>query len=168
MDVLNTAESSMTVRTQTLVLPYDAVNLNDIIRHTNEASVGRGIVYAKRKFARKKTGRTRVRDRYAELKAQWAVRILAHAREQHIEPFPNGAHVAFTIMESTRMRDPDNICSGTSKVVLDGLVKCGVLPTDSWKGVRSLSFRWGVGTPAVHVQLTEPREPSPTDNEEEE
>lgn len=157
----------MSMRIQTLVLPYPAPNLNDLIRYTNDASVGRGIVYAKRKFARHKTGRTRVRDRYTEVKSQWATRVLAHVREQRVESFPGGAHIAFTIVEPARNRDPDNICSGTAKFVLDGLVKCGVIPNDGWSGVHSLRFDWEVGIPSVRVQLTAPTVPE-TDNEEEE
>jgi hypothetical protein len=146
-------------RSQTLVLPYLAPNLNDLIRATNDASSRRGAARYRAKVLRKKPVPGRMnggRDMYTEVKAQWATRIFAHVLEQHILPFPAGAHLAFTIVEPTRRRDPDNLCSGVSKLVLDGLVKCHVLPTDGWDGVLSLSFAWEQGPrPMVRVTLKE-------------
>lgn len=145
------------MREQTLVLPYLAPNLNDLLRTAKEAAAARGVVRFKRKVLRKsKVKRVHVNDAYAALKAQWATRVMAHVREQRIEPFPNGAHLTYTIVEPTRRRDPGNFCAGTDKFVCDGLVKCGVLPNDGWCGVLSLAFGWEQGErPCVRVTLRE-------------
>jgi hypothetical protein len=142
----------------TLNLPYGAPNLNDLNRVQREASYVRGAV-AERSKMRRGTPR-RVRDRYAEVKGQWATRVWAHVMEQKIplHAFPEGAHISFLIVEVDMRRDPDNFSTGTAKLVLDGLVRAGVLETDGWKGVRSLSFDWAVGKPCVQVTLSDGKE----------
>lgn len=149
----------MSQRKQILTLPYAAPNLNDLIRATNDASSRRGAARYRAKVLRKHPIPGRLsggRDLYTEAKAQWATRVHAHSLEQRLAPFPAGAHIAFTIVETTRRRDPDNLCSGVAKLVLDGLVRCGVLRTDGWEDVLSLRFAWKTGTrPCVVVTLSE-------------
>jgi hypothetical protein len=60
----------------------------------------------------------------------------------------------FRVVERDRRRDPDNFCGGSAKLVLDGLVKCRVLPNDGWGGVLSLSYQWEVGEPCIEVTLS--------------
>jgi hypothetical protein len=148
----------VTPRVQTLRLPYSAPNLNDLIRATNDASSRRSVVRYQAKIQRRRKP-MRVRDDYTAMKAQWATRVQAHVREQRIEAFPNGAHIAFRIFEVDRRRDPDNVCAGTAKFVLDGLVKCGVLPNDGWGGVLSLQFEWSRNPNKGSVEVTLSEEP---------
>lgn len=149
----------MTARTQTLVLPYAAPNLNDLIRATNDASTRRGIVRYQVKNERRGWRRRmpKVTDHYTAMKAQWATRVAAHVRQQQIDAFPNGAHVVFRIVEVDRRRDPDNLASGASKFILDGLVKAHVIPNDGWSGVLSLGFEFAINPNkgSVEVTLTE-------------
>lgn len=42
----------------------------------------------------------------------------------------------FTWRERDRHRDPDGVSSGGRKLLLDGMVKAGVLPSDGARGVR--------------------------------
>jgi len=142
-------------RVEVLVLPYAAPNLNDLIRETNDASTRRGIVRYQAKVTRgKRARRYHVRDGYTEMKAQWATRVLAHVREQRIHAYAKGAHIKFHLVEVDRRRDPDNLCSGTAKFVLDGLVKAAVLPNDGWSGVLSLAFTWSINPNKACVQIT--------------
>lgn len=139
---------------QTLYIPHQAPNLNDLIRLKAESAAYRERRKAIELIRRTGRGRKRQpRDRYGALKAQWATIVLAYVREQRIKPV-GAAHVEFTIIETDRRRDPDNVCSASAKFLLDGLVKCGVLKTDGWAGVLSLSFAWELGmAPGIRVTL---------------
>jgi Holliday junction resolvase RusA-like endonuclease len=143
-----------------LHLPYAAPNLNDLLRgRGGEAGFFASIARAR------KTGRPMRKakppvDGYNAAKAQWHTRVAAHVREQHIptDKFEHGAHVDFQICEVSRRRDPDNFCSGASKLVLDALVKARVLPNDGWDGVLSISYSWAVAErPSVRVTLSSER-----------
>lgn len=122
----------------TLVLPYAAPNLNDLLR-------ARGMDARRRGKG----------DGYNATKKLWAQRVAQHVAEQCVPLFPRGAHIAFGIVERNRRRDCDNLCSGAAKLCLDGLVACGVLLSDGWDGVHSLRFSWETGTPCVRVTLTD-------------
>jgi hypothetical protein len=144
----------VTPRSQKLVLPYAAPNLNDLIRARAEAAAQAGVANYLRRIHRRKGGRLRVRDAYSALKAQWATRVLAHAREQRIEHFPNGALFHFHIVEVDRRRDKDNLASGASKFILDGLKHAKVIPDDGWEYVHGLSFSWDVCPTKASVTVT--------------
>lgn len=151
----------MTARSYTIELPFGALNLNDIIRALREAGFRRGVI-DERVRTRHTKRRGKPRDDYRSIKGQWSTRVLAFARQQRVpdDPFPNGAHVHFHIVEMDKLRDPDNFTTGTTKVVLDGLVNARVLRTDGWKGVLSLGYSWEVGPkPLVRVTLTAPNDP---------
>jgi len=138
--------------TSRLILPYEAPNLNDLIRMKAASAYVRG---QKSSAKHGKPGRSF--DSYTSLKQEWAERVKLHVLEQRVATFPNGAHLSFEIHEKARNRDPDNIVSGAHKLIIDGLVKCGVLPGDGWKGALSLSDCWLVSErPAVIVTLIGP------------
>lgn len=121
---------------QTLTIPFRAPNLNDLLR------LKAGSAAARSRRSAPHTSR-RGYDGYAEVKAQWAAIVRAYALNQRIQPVES-ANVHFLILETDRRRDPDGLCSATSKFVLDGLVKCGVLPGDGWRCINGLSFSWGL------------------------
>lgn len=146
-------------------LPYPAPNLNDLNRNQRAAAYKRGGIDELAKIGvQKRTRRGKVRkrtfDMYQAIKAQWANLVFAHARIARVpdDAFPEGAHVHIHIVEADRKRDPDNITSGATKLILDGLVKAKVLRTDGWQGVLSLNYSWDVGKPAVIVTLASPDE----------
>lgn len=66
-------------------------------------------------------------------------------------------NVTLHIVEPHSRRDPDGICSGASKFVLDALVAAGVIPDDSQKHVATLSFLWSVNAddPGCFVMVSE-------------
>jgi Holliday junction resolvase RusA-like endonuclease len=116
-----------------LFIPRLAPNLNDLIR------------------ARGQHGQV-----YNRLKASWADTVtLCVLRHGYVDTFPR-CSVHFELVEQNTRRDPDNIAAGAAKLVLDGLVKAGVLEGDGWKHIEGLSFSWRVGSPVgVRVVLTE-------------
>ncbi len=119
-----------------LFIPRLAPNLNDLIR------------------ARGRHGQV-----YNRLKQSWAETITAITARHILDGGAFGigrCSVHFELVEQNTRRDPDNIASGTAKLVLDGLVKAGVLEGDGWKHIAGLSFSWRVGSPVgVRVTLTE-------------
>jgi hypothetical protein len=116
-----------------LWIPRRAPNLNDLIRaHGRNPHV------------------------YDRMKKEWAETVAFAAIGCAGWPFAQRCSVHFELVEQNERRDPDNIAAGTAKLVLDGLVKAGVLEGDGWKHIAGLSFSWRVGNPAgVRVVLTE-------------
>jgi hypothetical protein len=97
-------------------------------------------------------------DRYNEIKKTWADVVAVFVRQQLFCPrglCVGRCAVHFDLIEPDKRRDPDNIASAASKLILDGLVKCGTLKGDGWEYISKLSFSWRVGaTPGVWVVLT--------------
>lgn len=92
---------------------------------------------------------------YARLKRKWTTIVKQLARAAKLKPMQR-AHVAFEWVEATRKRDPDGVCSGGAKCVLDGLVEAGVLPDDGQDEVVSFTHTWRIDRkkPGVLVKLT--------------
>lgn len=65
------------------------------------------------------------------------------------------ADFIFTWYAKDRRTDPDNIAAGGCKMVLDGLVKAGVLAGDGWKQVRSIYHKFEVdgANPRVEIEI---------------
>jgi hypothetical protein len=122
-----------------MTIPHEAPNLNDLNRMQRAA-------------ARTKRGD----GGYGAVKRVWERYVAIYAANAGIPQgeFDQGAHVKLVILEKNKRRDPDNLCSGATKMILDGLVKCGVLASDGWHGVLSLSYEWAVGGPGVVVVLS--------------
>jgi hypothetical protein len=121
-------------------IPRRAPNLNDLFR-------AKSTVYGK--------GKVRT-DAYAKLKEDWAATVFLCARSAGSPQFWRFSRcsVHFELVEPDKRRDPDNIASAASKLILDGLVKAGVLEGDGWAHITGLSFSWRVGSPAgVRVVL---------------
>ena len=116
-------------------IPRRAPNLNDLFR-------AKATPYGKRGA-----------NGYAALKRDWAETVMLYTLKRRT---PIGrCLVHFEIIEPDQRRDPDNIAAGAAKLILDGLVKVGVLEGDGWAHIAGLSFSWRVGKPAgVLVTLT--------------
>jgi len=94
---------------------------------------------------------------YAALKRTWTDTVWAQAKSQRVHPFPGRVVIEFRWFERDRRRDPDNVAAGGRKLVLDGLVKAGVLKGDGWRFVQSWTDRFDVAAdrPGVAVTLHE-------------
>lgn len=90
---------------------------------------------------------------YARLKRDWTEAVWAYAKSQRMPVFPGAVRLAFRWVERDRRRDPDNVAAGGRKLILDGLVRAGVLRGDGWTGVASWVDRFDVGDPGVSVTI---------------
>lgn len=63
---------------------------------------------------------------------------------QKIRPLDDGAYFAYVLAETKRNRDPDNICAGAQKLVLDALTAKGIISTDGWRHVKGLQPFWTI------------------------
>lgn len=92
---------------------------------------------------------------YAKLKRQWTEAVWAYAKNQRVPAISGRVILEFTWHEIDRRRDPDNVAAGGRKLVLDGLVKAGVLGGDGWRYVQSWTDRFDIqpDRPGVAVQL---------------
>lgn len=116
-------------------IPRRVPSLNDLLQ-AKSTTYGKGTV------------RT---DAYDKLKKSWAQTVKLYA-PRFLKLGRCSVH--FEIREPDRRRDPDNLCGAIAKLVLDGLVKSGVLAGDGWAHIAGLSFSWRVGKPAgVRVGL---------------
>jgi len=92
--------------------------------------------------------------RYAHVKAEWTDAVWAYAKNQRLPSFPGRVVIEFRWFERDRRRDPDNVAAGGRKLVLDGLVKAGVLKGDGWKFIQSWTDRFDVAPERPGVALT--------------
>lgn len=75
---------------------------------------------------------------YGRLKKKWCGQVAKIASLTNFPKHDKG-HVVLVIYEKDARRDFDNVASGAAKLILDGLVDCGVLPGDGRKHVLSVS-----------------------------
>lgn len=117
----------------TLFVPGPLPGLNELIA----AAKGRG----GRGFA------------YAKLKRSWTDTVILLARAAKLQPVQR-VRLSFRWQERNRRRDPDNVAAGGRKLILDGLVKAGVLPGDGWECVAGWDDEFTVAArPGVLVTL---------------
>ena len=95
------------------------------------------------------------RWKYAKTKKEWTERIKLLARAAKLPPLKR-AYFVFEWHELHRLRNPDNIAGGGKKLILDGLVKAGVLPNDGWGEIAgwSDSFVVDKARPGVLITIT--------------
>ncbi len=79
---------------------------------------------------------------YAKEKRKWSTLVALYAREQNFKVITEPAHFEFELWEPNRKRDPDNMCFGAAKFLLDALQDAKLLENDSWNWVQSLVFTW--------------------------
>lgn len=90
----------------------------------------------------------------SKLKKQNMNMIIELIRAQKLKKC-SPVEIIFTWYEPNMKRDKDNISSGGRKVILDSLVKMGILNGDGWKGYGDYSDRFEVdkNNPRVEVEL---------------
>lgn len=81
-------------------------------------------------------------------------RVILLAQTMRLPRFER-ARFVFTWVEPDKRRDPDGIAGGGRKVVLDGLVRAGVLPGDGWAHVVGWSdhFELDKAAPGARVRI---------------
>lgn len=131
------AERSLPPSMQTFFFPGLLPGLNELIDAAK----------TKRTDRRAGSAYTTMKKQYGET-LQWQ---LLKDGAQHV------AHAFFEFqwVERDESRDPDNITGGGRKILLDALVKAGVLTDDSRKYVRGWVDRWATdpNNPGVRVTI---------------
>lgn len=95
---------------------------------------------------------------YARLKRSWTDTVWLLAQAAKLGTFDQPVTIAFLWRERDRRRDPDNVAAGGRKLILDGLVKAGVLRGDGWRHVAGWADEWSVERePGCLVLLSEVR-----------
>ena len=81
--------------------------------------------------------------------------LIKHQKLKPLQKFP--VKVYFTWFEKDARRDPDNIASGGTKIIMDALVKTKILPDDSVKYVNGLynDFEVDNKNPRIEVEIKE-------------
>ena len=94
-------------------------------------------------------------SQYAETKKQWLRNVAVFAERDGLLP-TGRVHVLFEWIEQSKRRDPDNISSAGRKLILDGLVECGVLVDDGPKFIAGFEdrFSYSKTDPGVRITLT--------------
>jgi Holliday junction resolvase RusA-like endonuclease len=103
-------------RIQALRIPYMLPGMNELLKLAKEARYNPGARYTRAK-ARSQSG------------------IVALAKLM-LDPYgpEDQVRVSFEWLEPDRRRDPDNIAAG-KKIILDALVKAGILSNDGWRNI---------------------------------
>lgn len=91
---------------------------------------------------------------YTLLKKAWERCIAQTLVIYKIKPVMT-ANISFNWVEINKKRDPDNVSSGGRKLILDSMVKCGILGGDGWRYIRgwSDSFTINANNPGVNVVI---------------
>jgi len=91
---------------------------------------------------------------YALMKEQYTDIVAWTAKKL---PKFNKIDIAITFYEKNNSRDPDNIAAGGTKMILDGLVKAGVIENDNRKHVNSISHKFETDrlNPRVEIDIRE-------------
>lgn len=122
---------------------------------TNEILDAKGNVLNRR--------RCKVRSAYTLLKQQATARVAWAAKEQlRGATWPACCYSVLCVTPDSR-KDPDNVALGALKMVLDGIVRAGVIANDGCKQVRggawfTLPNPWHIGVFLVAADLVLQRE----------
>ena len=93
---------------------------------------------------------------YSAMKKEMTEIVMAQCSIQDLRTMYGPVEVHITAFEINKRRDPDNISAGAFKFVLDGLVKSGIIETDSQKIVKKIVFDIGPPdkeNPRVEVEI---------------
>ncbi len=88
---------------------------------------------------------------YNDLKREWTDRIAQEAMVARL-PRVEKAVVRCSWHVRNRRKDPDNVAGGI-KLILDGLVKAGVLPGDGWRNVAGIAHEFVVDKQNPRVEI---------------
>ena len=89
----------------------------------------------------------------ARLKREEQERVGWAIREAGVKPVDGPIEIGFNFIESSRLRDPDNVIGGATKVVLDAMKEHGIISDDNPRIVRNLFFRFAYGAEEPHVEV---------------
>lgn len=91
---------------------------------------------------------------YQEIKKQWAALIQCLCKPKPPTPLEGVTVTLRYFFPDSRRRDPDNY---SGKIILDGLVKCGILKDDSFNCIDLEIEQGGVSkeNPRVEIIITE-------------
>jgi crossover junction endodeoxyribonuclease RusA len=94
-----------------------------------------------------------VRWKYQDIKKQWAEMIYLVCRPKPQQPFKHSAVQLTYYFKDRRRRDPDNY---SGKMILDGLVRSGILQDDSFNNVDLiLRGSYDKENPRTEIKITE-------------
>ncbi len=88
------------------------------------------------------------------LKDTWHTAVWALANEARWEPVEVASIVVTIFFRDSRKRDLANWISTSDKLIVDGLVRCGILPDDDPAHLKSLDVRIEKGAPRTEILLT--------------
>lgn len=93
---------------------------------------------------------------YSNIKRTLTTKIYWEILQQGVKPMKR-AYIHFLWKETNRSRDPDNFTSAGKKIILDALVKAGILKNDGWSDIDGWDDQWCVvnKNPGVLVTLEE-------------
>jgi hypothetical protein len=83
---------------------------------------------------------------YTAVKTEWEALIATWARRS-FTPWHGPVVLWFEWREADAHRDPDGIAAGGRKLVLDGLVKAGILPSDGARVIQGFVDHFSYGVP---------------------
>lgn len=96
----------------------------------------------------------------AKLKREAQETVMWAAKAARLRKMSAPVHVHITYIEPNMRRDKDNISSGGRKVILDALVKLGIIGNDNWYWIgnkedsgQSDSFKVNKHNPRVIVEI---------------
>ena len=89
----------------------------------------------------------------ANLKKQHGDAIYWEAMAQKLKPMTR-AYLIFEWHELDDTRDPDNLVAGGRKIILDALVKAGILPDDGWEHIVGWRDQWRLVATKPGVLIT--------------
>jgi Holliday junction resolvase RusA-like endonuclease len=91
---------------------------------------------------------------YANMKKDYTALVMISAQGL---PKVSKADFIITWYCENKRKDPDNIAGGGIKMILDGLVKAGVIPNDGWSEINSITHHFEVDkqNPRIEIKIFE-------------
>lgn len=88
---------------------------------------------------------------YQEVKKQWAALINVLCKPKPPTPLERVTVTLRYFFADSRRRDPDNY---SGKIILDGLVRCGIIQDDSFSCIKLEIVQGGVDKENPRVEIT--------------
>ena len=96
-------------------------------------------------------------SKYSRVKKANTNIVAAEALKQKLSPISNRVDIVFFHYRKNKRKDPYNVAGGAAKIILDGLVKSGVIKNDTMEFVNTLvhCFEICKQKPRIEVMLYE-------------
>ena len=122
------------MKTQTLILEGQLPAINEIIANSKTHWAN---------YSRVKRGNTNL--------------IALQCKTQRLKTFEHPVGIVFNHYRPNKRKDPDNVAGGAMKVILDGLVKAGILKDDTMDFVKCLHHTFNIDkvNPRIEVVFYE-------------